>query len=272
MGTLRTIRLGIIGVLAFAVGVAAPPPSSSAGESTLTITWTTHTETLADGRTFHVRAPGCSPADAAGCVEFLGRRRPLVVFLHGAYGVEDRDSAAAWLDGMGVWSRDTIFAFGVSKDGTRMWDAGICCTSTTVDDVGYLRRLVDRVAARWSVDRARVGATGFSNGGMLALRAICERPDVFAAVVSLSGSYDGDCGLAQVRIGQWHGAEDKTVPLNGGTVTIVGKPRTFPPVDALSQRMVRGSLYHLRVLPARGHGMSWTDYRQSTRWLLTQLG
>jgi poly(3-hydroxybutyrate) depolymerase len=272
MATSRIVRLAIAVVLACAGSISALPPSSPASsEQAVTVTWTTKKHTLTDGRTYFVRAPSCRPIGSPGCRSYLRRERAVVVFLHAAAGAEDANTAAGLLAGLHSISRDTIFAFGVSKGGTRRWDAGFCCTSQRVDDVGYVTRVVNKIALRWRVDRDRIGAMGLSNGGMLALRAICDRPDFITAAVALAATYVDSCTTGRVRIGQWHGARDESVPLNGGRAVLNGAEQTLPPVVSLAQRMAPGSTYELRVLPNRGHAMAWAQFRQATHWLLTRL-
>ncbi len=193
------------------------------------------------------------------------------MFLHARGAAEDRPAATSWLRTLHGIADNTIFAFGVSKDGSREWDAGLCCTSGPVDDVGYLKRLVNNVARSWTVDHTRVGAMGLSNGGMLALRTACQRPDLYPTAVALAAVYDGACDNGPVQIGQWHGAVDATVPLNGGHVTIRGQAYDLPPVASLAQRMNADSVFELRVIPERGHAMTSTDYRQATEWLLSHF-
>jgi poly(3-hydroxybutyrate) depolymerase len=216
----RTLRLGAVLLLTAAMSLSALPPPAPATASGATVTWPAKKRTLADGRTYFVRAPVCRPAGSAYCKDFLDRRRPVVFFLHGATGAEDRETAAGWLGGLHSLSPDTIFVFGVTEDGSQRWDAGFCCTSEPVDDLGYLARVVKHVSRTSKVDQGRVGAMGLSNGGMLALRAACQRPDLIATVAALAATFDGPCDTGRIRVGQWHGADDTTVPLNGGTFTI----------------------------------------------------
>lgn len=270
MGTLRSRHLALLVLLGMIVGTWTPLPASKAASAAVSVTWVTRERTLADGRTFFVRVPTCS-ANAAGCSEYLGRSRALVVFLHAANGAETRDTANSWLTSLHAVDGETIFAFGVSKNASRRWDAGLCCTTEAVDDVGYLRRLVDNVAAEWAIDRDQVGAMGLSNGGMLALRAACERPDLFPAAVALAGVYDGTCDNGPVQIAQWHGAVDATVPLDGGQVKVLGERLNLPSVASIAKRMSAGSVFELYVIPGRAHAMSWTEYRPATRWLLSHL-
>ena len=65
----------------------------------------------------------------------------------------------------------------------------LCCGDAArrrVDDVGFARAIVQAVAAEAAVDRARVYATGLSNGGYLSHRLACEAADVFAAVAPVA--------------------------------------------------------------------------------------
>jgi len=59
------------------------------------------------------------------------------------------------------------------------------------DDVGFLRALVGELVARWSVDPARVYATGFSNGAAMSYRLGAEASDLVAAIAPISGEYGG---------------------------------------------------------------------------------
>jgi polyhydroxybutyrate depolymerase len=71
------------------------------------------------------------------------------------------------------------------------WNAGACCgdaASQGVDDVGFARALVEYMAARACIDRKRVYATGFSNGGRMSYRLGCEAADVFAAIAPVAGT------------------------------------------------------------------------------------
>jgi polyhydroxybutyrate depolymerase len=55
-----------------------------------------------------------------------------------------------------------------------------------VNDTGFVRLLIDSVASRFPVDRARVFATGFSQGGLFVHRLACDLADQVAAVASVA--------------------------------------------------------------------------------------
>ena len=71
------------------------------------------------------------------------------------------------------------------------WNAGTCCgraAASNVDDVGFVLALLDDLAARTPVDRARIYATGLSNGSMMAYRLAAEASGRVAAVAGVAGA------------------------------------------------------------------------------------
>ena len=71
------------------------------------------------------------------------------------------------------------------------WNAGTCCgraMDERVDDVRYLRELVREIESELCVDKARVYATGMSNGAIMSYRLACEASDVFAAIAPVDGA------------------------------------------------------------------------------------
>ncbi len=70
------------------------------------------------------------------------------------------------------------------------WNAGTCCGSAArnqVDDVAFTLQLIDYLADRLPIDKTRVYATGFSNGGMMAYRLAVEAGDRIAAIAPVAG-------------------------------------------------------------------------------------
>lgn len=104
------------------------------------------------------------------------------------------------------------------------WNAGDCCGtawSDSVDDVKFVRDLLDRIEADWCIDPKRVFATGMSNGGFLSHRLGCEVYDRIAAVAPVAGVLGIDPGKCEsgraVPILAFHGTSDPMVPYDGGT-------------------------------------------------------
>ena len=117
------------------------------------------------------------------------RPAPLLVVLHGGGGNMDLQASEAYGQVAKSDSEGFIAVFpnGFSRfPGGRLatWNAGNCCGAARdrdVDDVGFIREVVARVERQWNVDRARVYATGMSNGAMMAYRLACDASDVFKA-------------------------------------------------------------------------------------------
>lgn len=97
----------------------------------------------------------------------------------------------------------------------------------TVDDVRFLRLLIDETVAQTRADPRRVAVVGFSNGAIMATRVACDLSDQVAAVAVVAGSAGqgfqqscrpaGPVGLMVVA-----GADDATVPYAGGKVASFG--------------------------------------------------
>ena len=101
------------------------------------------------------------------------------------------------------------------------WNAGRCCGAArdgNVDDVGFIREVMQRVTAQLNIDRGRVYATGMSNGGLMAYRLACEVSDVFAAIAPVAGTDNTvDCQPSRpVSVLHIHAKDDTHVLFNGG--------------------------------------------------------
>ena len=141
---------------------------------------------------------------------------PLVIVLHGLFNDPSTVEASSGLDAVAD-TEDVAVVYPAAYKGS--WNAGTCCGDSRaagVDDVGFLVHVLDLVQQVRPIDRQRVYLAGFSNGGMLALKAECERPDVFAAAVSVSGTLQAPCvGAQPVNALLIHGKRDTTVPYDG---------------------------------------------------------
>ncbi len=140
---------------------------------------------------------------------------PLLLVLHGLYLDASTAEASSGLDDVAD-TEGIAVAYPYGLNGS--WNAGRCCgaSANKVDDVGFLTQIVSLVASIRPIDMNRVYIAGFSNGGMMALRAICERPDVFAAAASVSGTLESSCaGARPINAIMINGLRDQTVPFNG---------------------------------------------------------
>jgi polyhydroxybutyrate depolymerase len=100
------------------------------------------------------------------------------------------------------------------------WNAGNCCgyaQDHNIDDVGFVRDLLDDLASQYTIDPNRIFATGLSNGGMMSYRLGLELADRLAAVAPVAGAL-GVSGAPQrpIPLIAFHGALDTNVPWQGG--------------------------------------------------------
>jgi polyhydroxybutyrate depolymerase len=189
---------------------ATPDPSARPSPATGLASGTSaHTLTV-DGRrrAFRVYRPAGLPA---------GTPAPLVVMLHGALGDGGQAQASYGWDAQADQGQFLVaYPDGVSRSWAVSKD---CCgppAGTGVDDVAFVTSMVTAIAAATPVDRARVYATGISNGGMLAYRLACDTT-MFAAIGAVAATLLGPCSAsAGASVIHVHGTADQTVPYQGG--------------------------------------------------------
>jgi polyhydroxybutyrate depolymerase len=111
------------------------------------------------------------------------------------------------------------------------------------DNIGFVDRLLEDVSSQYSINDAKVYATGFSQGGMMTYLLSVERPYTFAAVASVGGTrpIGPDNVFVPPNIAatpsrpfpllHMHGSSDPIVPYNGGVSTVGSLTLNFPPVQ-----------------------------------------
>jgi polyhydroxybutyrate depolymerase len=169
-------------------------------------------------------------------------RYPLIILLHGLGGDGDAISRYLGLDSR-VDSKHYILVAPQGTEnahGQNFWNATpACCPAAQedlhVDDVAYIRSLIEEAAANYSIDARRIGLMGHSNGGFMALRMACEASDLVTSVMSLAGSTfadDASCTPAThpVSVLALHGDSDTRISYDGvesGPVSYPGAKETI---------------------------------------------
>lgn len=161
------------------------------------------------------------------------RPSPLILAFHGAGG-SARDlkrfsglDAAAEREGFVVAYLDAPLG---------NWAEGCGCNNADrlgVDDLGFVAAVIDALSSEGLVDRARVYAVGYSQGGLFAQRLACEMADRITAVAAVSGLMSAP--LAQrcapsrpVSVLAMHGTRDPIFGVNGsgsGKLEVLGASR-----------------------------------------------
>ncbi len=148
------------------------------------------------------------------------RPAPLVISMHGAsMSPRQQMELSEW---NGVAEREgciVVYPAGLTTAGPRVWRVGL--ESGLTKDVRFISELIDKLEAAYNIDRDRIYANGFSNGGGMAFVLSCMMPDRIAAV--------GMVGAAQTQPWSWcterrpvpmiafHGTADSFALYDGGS-------------------------------------------------------
>jgi polyhydroxybutyrate depolymerase len=101
------------------------------------------------------------------------------------------------------------------------FNGGNCCgyaMNNNVDDVGFVRAILDDLAKVINIDAKRVFATGMSNGGIISYRLASELSDRIAAIAPVGGPMGTEtCSPKRpVSVIHFHGTDDEFAPFKGG--------------------------------------------------------
>jgi len=166
-----------------------------------------------------------------------GKKTPLVIVLHGGGGNADNIQETTEMN----TKADKEGFIVVYPEGTGLlpnrfltWNSGYCCgyaLKHNVDDVGFIRFLIDYLKQKLSIDNQRIYITGFSNGAIMAYRLGAELSDIIAAIAPVAGSIGGNATentsyweiptpTTPVSVIAFHGKQDARIPFDGGKPTI----------------------------------------------------
>ncbi len=114
---------------------------------------------------------------------------PLVLMFHGSGGSLDEISrSTGWSEKADLEGFLAVYPNGFpNADGMRVWNDGRPATDGRVDDVAFVRAMLDDLSARFRVDLRRVFVVGFSNGAGLAFRLAIELGNRIAAIAPVAG-------------------------------------------------------------------------------------
>lgn len=161
---------------------------------------------------------------------------PLVVMLHGGGGnSKEAAFSTKWIKKAKKENFIMVFPNGSRPDTTKPasfrhngqnWNDGsnrnLSSIKNNVDDVGFIRTLIDSLKATYRIDDKKVYATGFSNGASMAFLLGIECADIFAAIAPVAGSFWMEYPQLKHPISILYitGDSDPLNPYNGGEVRI----------------------------------------------------
>ena len=136
---------------------------------------------------------------------------PLVFSFHGSGGVPQNQVRTSRFDKLAdEFGFVAVFPAGAFTNSVtaRSWNANV---EPGVDDVQFVRDMIEDVAAMVSIDRSRIYASGMSGGGRISSRLACELSIVLAAAAPVAGlQYPDDCTVIRpIPIIAFHGLADR---------------------------------------------------------------
>ncbi|MBS1989198.1 MAG: hypothetical protein JSS83_01705 [Cyanobacteria bacterium SZAS LIN-3] len=201
---------------------------------------------------------------------------PVIIVLHGALTnawTVEFDSGLTKRAGKDGFIAVYPYGTGIGPRQILFWNAGACCATASarqVDDVTFIRQLIEYLKVECGADEKRIYVAGVSNGGMMAYRLATELSGEIAAIGSVEGCmFPGHAEPDQpVSVIEFHGTADSVIPYDGGTGYKMGyKIRGILPVQRtveywiarnhckpVSERQVSGRI--TRELFSGGHGDS----------------
>lgn len=130
-----------------------------------------------------------------------------------------------------------VYPNGTGAQGGRRlsWNAGSSppqgyAENQNVDDVGFVRAVLQQVKQSYNIDPKRIYATGLSKGGMFVYRLACDLSDQIAAIAPVAGSltYTQCRPERPVAVLHIHGGNDQNVPLEGGRGAASAQMANYP--------------------------------------------
>jgi polyhydroxybutyrate depolymerase len=223
------IRNFVIGVLGLSA-VACAPLNMIRGDTQWTPGTTSYDVMVGNEvRNFIVHVPPLPRRNRLGIV----RPFPLVVLLHGSGADAETIERQTNFDSLAdVAHVVTVYPNGVSMLGFGSdWNSGTCCgvpKQNKVNDVEFIRTVIQNVSAHVPVDRRRIFVAGFSSGGSMAYHVACAMAPTVAAIGVVSASLlDDSCRPSRpVPVIAFHGTADGDVPYLEQSLTPL--PHAFP--------------------------------------------
>lgn len=152
------------------------------------------------------------------------RPTPLVILLHGHGARAQTFERSTGMSG-NADKNGFIVAYPQALGSPSVWHTGVD-GSARIDDVAFIRILIDSISSDYNIDPSRIYVAGHSNGAFMAYRVGSALSSTVAAIGISAGSIGritshGDtlrigAPSTPVSVIAFHGKADQTVPYDGG--------------------------------------------------------
>ena len=157
---------------------------------------------------------------------------PVVIYFHGSMGSGKnmRDLSGYDFDYLAVAHGFLV----VYPDGyENHWNdcrgsASYAANVENIDDVSFVKTMIERLQTDYGIDTSRVIVTGFSNGGHMVYRMAMEAPESIFIAVPIAANMPVDANLDCTKSGKplhmsiFNGTKDPINPYLGGLVEVLG--------------------------------------------------
>ncbi|MEM7441872.1 MAG: hypothetical protein AAF414_00945 [Pseudomonadota bacterium] len=207
---MRTAHVIGAALLAALISASAVAQQDCAGEQPCTIEFMD--EGAADDGRYYVEAP--SDWDGTSAL-------PILVWFHGYQGsglgaIRNQRLVEAWTDAGYLF---------VAADGRNNTWAHQGSPSQARSDTAYVRAVIENVQDRYPIDRQRVVAAGFSQGGSMVWSVACFIGAPFSHYAPISGAFwnplPETCDAGPVMMRHTHGTSDRVVPMEGRPIGVL---------------------------------------------------
>jgi predicted esterase len=187
-------------------------------------------------------------------IEFGGKKRvyylyvpenvvskpPLIVTLHGS-GRDGLSLVEKWKD---IADQEGLILAGPTALDSATW-------SSTDDSSDFLRKIIEQLKSRYSIDQQRVFLFGHSAGAVYALNLSMSQSEYFAATAVHAGSWRSDEELGSVHL-----AKRKT-PI----AIFIGDVDQYFPMDSVkkTEALLKSNQFPVQVTVMKGHDHWYYD-------------
>ena len=152
------------------------------------------------------------------------RQMPLVLMFHGSHGSGNSIAKVTRFNDLA----DKQGFIAVYPNGVNHYWNDSSDASLSVNDVSFVTALIKHLEQIRNIDRQRIYATGFSNGGMLTQTLACKLSDRIAAFASVAGTLPANLAISckpktPVSVLMINGTGDHAVPYGGGRIGGIGR-------------------------------------------------
>ncbi|MCT8334845.1 alpha/beta hydrolase-fold protein [Leptospira sp. 85282-16] len=155
------------------------------------------------------------------------KETPLLFVLHGGGGDMEIQSNEEYYHQISKSEENghiIVFPNGYSKYKSgkiATWNAGNCCAEARdkkVDDVGFIKEVLNLTTKQLHIDKSKVYSTGMSNGAMMTYRLACEMTDNLSAIATVAGTDNTiSCNPSKpISVLHIHAKDDDKVLFYGG--------------------------------------------------------